>query len=93
VETEQWFKHHSSHLPVLTDEERQLVEYLTGRIPLLLCSLFEFKGKEFNQHEFMDCEDLCDVQLDVTYSFEKKRSSQNTPRMEELYVSCLLIRS
>ncbi|KAF8343536.1 hypothetical protein F5887DRAFT_918364 [Amanita rubescens] len=62
-ETNQWFKWHGHRIPSLSDKQRQQVEYLTGRIPLLLCCLF--KITDFSEPEFRNTPVLHNVKSDV----------------------------
>jgi len=66
----QWF--YSGNLLTLSSEDRQLVEYLTGRIPLLLRSLFDFKNTAFNEQEFLNCRDLSKVNQDIVNFYRAK---------------------
>ena len=67
---EKWYIHYSFKLPTLSDQERQIVEYLTGRVPLLLRGLFGIK--KFNEEEFLRLPDLVKVDLDVSDFFEAR---------------------
>ncbi|KAM6502196.1 hypothetical protein JOM56_002173 [Amanita muscaria] len=62
-ETDQWFIRHSHQIPQLSAEQRQRVEYLTGRIPLLLRCLINMNN--FVESEFRNIPDLRDVTVDV----------------------------
>jgi hypothetical protein len=66
----QWFIHHASKLPPLTNEQRQLIAYLTGRIPLLLRPLFD--QEHFNEQHFLDNKDLYKVNVEVMDFFLQK---------------------
>jgi len=61
-----WFEHHPDRLPKLSENDWEVVEYLTGRIPLLLRSLFEFQDKSFDETKFLECPDLVKVNNDIT---------------------------
>ncbi|PVG01284.1 hypothetical protein CPB86DRAFT_812548 [Serendipita vermifera] len=93
AETDQWFRHYSARLPELTPLERHFVEYLTGGIPLLLCSLFRFKDKGFNRHEFMQGDDLLKVQKGIEDFFEATlcRSRFDKEQCLEFMMICLLL--
>lgn len=44
-----WWNHHSDSLPVLTVEDKQEIEYMTGKLPLLLKELLRFKGRMYDE--------------------------------------------
>jgi hypothetical protein len=67
-----WFIHHAAKLPPLSDQERRLVEYLTGSIPLLLRPLFDHE--QFDETRFVGHEDLSRVKADVIDFFFDKQS-------------------
>jgi len=71
-ETNQWFNHHNHKLPQLTTNERQIVEYLTGRIPLLLRCLFDIQ--HFDESKFMNFPDLIKVNDDISKFFRTRKS-------------------
>jgi hypothetical protein len=64
---DKWYTHFSYKLPTLSDQERQFVEYITGRIPLLLRPLF--KIKKFDEATFLRSPDLLKVNADVINFF------------------------
>jgi hypothetical protein len=86
---EKWYIHYSSKLPTLSDQERQIVEYLTGRVPLLLRGLFGIK--KFNEEEFLRLPDLVKVDLDVSDFFEARIDTLKEHRKDR-YVLCLPVR-
>ena len=88
-EMKEWYKHHLSELPRLSDQERQIVEYLTGRIPLLLRGLFGIK--KFNEEEFLRLPDLVKVDLDVSDFFEARIDTLKEHRKDR-YVLGLPVR-
>ena len=65
-----WFDYNATSLPELSPESRKFVEYMTGSIPLLLQSLFQFKGKEFDQTALLDVRELLLVQEDITSFYD-----------------------
>ncbi|KAF8234815.1 hypothetical protein L208DRAFT_1393487 [Tricholoma matsutake] len=69
-ETDQWFILHGYQIPQLSAEQRERVEYLTGRIPLLLRCLFNMT--EFDELEFRNMPDLRNVVLQVDSFFRTK---------------------
>jgi len=60
-----WRQHYSQKLPYLSEDDWGLIEYLTGRIPLLLRALFQFKDEKFTEHEFLASAELRKVVSDV----------------------------
>jgi hypothetical protein len=84
----EWYKHYLSKLPSLSDQERQIVEYLTGRIPLLRVL---FGIKKFNEQVFLHFPDLKKVGLDVSDFFKARINALNEDQMDE-YVLCLPVR-
>ena len=88
-EMKEWYKHHLSELPRLSDQERQIVEYLTGRIPLLLRGLFGIK--KFNEEEFLRSPDLLKVKVDVSIFFKARINALNEYE-KDLYVLCPPVR-
>ena len=83
---EKWYIHYSPELPRLSDQERQIVEYLTGRVPLLLRGLLGIK--KFNEEEFLRLPDLVKVDVDVSDFFEA-RIRTLTEQQKDEYVLCL----
>jgi len=69
-ETDQWFTHYGHLIPLLSDEQRLLVEYLTGCIPLLLRCLFDVKS--FDELEFKNNSSLREVASDIDIFFRTK---------------------
>jgi hypothetical protein len=67
-----WFIHHAAKLPQLTSEQRQLIGYLTGRIPLLLRPLFD--QENFNEQRSLDHKDLKKVNVEVIHFFIQKQT-------------------
>jgi hypothetical protein len=57
----------------LSPEQRQVVEYLTGRIPLLLRCLLGIQN--FVESDFRDIPELRKVNLDVNNFFASKYES------------------
>jgi hypothetical protein len=72
METDQWYRHYVDKIPQLSDKNRRIVEYLTGRIPLLLRALFD--GAQFDEASFMNHKDLLKVKEDVLRFFEGKHT-------------------
>jgi len=70
-EMNKWYTHFSSKLPTLSDQERQIVEYITGRIPLFLRALFGIE--KFNEEMFLRSSDLLTVGMDVTDFFMNRQ--------------------
>ncbi|KAF8221565.1 hypothetical protein L208DRAFT_1462363 [Tricholoma matsutake] len=69
-ETDQWFILHVSRIPQLSAEQRERVEYLTGRIPLLLRCLFNMTN--FDELKFRNMPDLLNVAFQVESFFRTK---------------------
>jgi len=69
-ETDHWFRHYSPRLPKLSSENGRLVDYLTGRLPLLLRSLFDVRN--FDEQHFLTSHDLHQIRLDVVGFFNVK---------------------
>jgi len=65
-----WYDHYSSKLPRLSDQEKQIVEYITGRIPLLLRPLFDMN--KFNEEKFLLSPELRKVYMDVSRFFTNR---------------------
>jgi len=84
-----WYIHYSSKLPTLSDQERQIIEYLTGRIPLLLRVLFSIE--KFNEEEFLRFSDLVKVNWDVS-TFFMERIEMLKEDQKDVYVLCLPVR-
>jgi hypothetical protein len=82
---QEWYKHYSSELPRLSDQERQIVEYLTGRIPLLLRVLIGIK--KFNEEEFSRFPDLQKVDVDISNFFRARINALKEDEKDE-YVLC-----
>lgn len=51
---------------MLSDENRAFVKHITGCVPLLLHSLFRFKGQPFNEEAFMCFKELRDIQSNIS---------------------------
>ncbi|PVF93480.1 hypothetical protein CPB86DRAFT_818794 [Serendipita vermifera] len=70
----QWLKHVKDQLPNpgLTDEEQEVVDSVTGHVPLLLRPLLEFQGKAFDQGRFLQSEEFDRVGMDIRQFFEDK---------------------
>lgn len=67
-EMKQWWAHHKGKLPIFEQEsDKGRVEDLTGRIPLLLRPLLEWKGQDFSniQREFWDHRELDMVKTNI----------------------------
>jgi hypothetical protein len=79
-----WFDHYADKIPALISLDRKFVECVTGRIPLLLRALFYFQDKPFNRLEFMKCEDISQVQTDVTEFFFQKTRELHTLLMGKI---------
>jgi hypothetical protein len=79
-----WFDHYADKIPALTSLERKFVEYVTGRIPLLLRALFYFQDKPFKRVEFMKCEDIAEVQTNVAQFFSQKMREIDAFPMEKI---------
>ncbi|PVF91067.1 hypothetical protein CPB86DRAFT_803090 [Serendipita vermifera] len=71
-ETKQWFKHYARQLPSLTLQDKNLIMYLTGSVPLLLRAVFRFKKSGFDEHKFMECRDVLVIRRGVTQLFHGK---------------------
>jgi hypothetical protein len=80
---DKWYTHFSYKLPTLSDQERQFVEYITGRIPLLLRPLF--KIKKFDEATFLRSPDLLKVNTDV-FNFFMAQEKALKGRMKAEYV-------
>jgi len=87
AEMEQWWKHYSSSLPSprLEEEQRLLVESLTGRIPLLLRALFQFEGKPFNEHQFLASTEIAKVWDDIHSFYQRLKEGPSWSAQAELY--------
>jgi hypothetical protein len=72
-ETDQWFYHHSKNLPKFSDEQMQVVKYLSGKVPLLLRPLLGLK--EFKESAYIKCKVLWSVNLAVDAFYRTKRRS------------------
>ncbi|KAH9953864.1 hypothetical protein BGW80DRAFT_1451367 [Lactifluus volemus] len=86
AETEQWFILHDRQIPRLSDEQRRLVEHLTGRIPLLLRHLFNMAN--FDEQKFREITDLRNVGLQVSQFFRTKYESQD-PLSQKTYLGIM----
>src|SRR2546425_3899819 len=86
----QWWTHHSSLLPnpPLDEDQRQLVESLTGRIPLLLRALFEFRqqGIPFDEDQLLQSNDFRKVKDDIFAFYQGLKEGLNWSVKKELYV-------
>ncbi|KAF8327351.1 hypothetical protein F5887DRAFT_1274679 [Amanita rubescens] len=85
-ETDQWFKWHGHRIPPLSDKQRQLVEYLTGRIPLLLRCLFNMP--KFVELEFRKQFYLRNVKSDVD-EFARTKLSLLKPLSKKWYLEIM----
>lgn len=65
-ETDAWFKHHegSPTLSQLTPLDREFIEDITGRIPLLLQPLLQMD--KFDQMSFLNCKAMTNVTTNIT---------------------------
>ncbi|KAM6502225.1 hypothetical protein JOM56_002202 [Amanita muscaria] len=87
-ETDQWFIYHDHQIPQLSAEQRQRVEYITGRIPLLLRCLLNINN--FVELEFRDIVDLRNVTVDVEKFFRAKLASLlNDALSKERYLTIM----
>ena len=71
---EQWWVHHRDKLPIFEHKSnKDRVEDLTGRIPLLLQPLFEWKGEDFCkiEQQFWLHKDLVVVKQNI-YDFANR---------------------
>ena len=66
METDEWFAHHTAELPKGSQENRGFIEYITGRIPLLLHSLLDFKTEMFDEPTFLKSTQMRLVERHVT---------------------------
>ncbi len=63
VEANNWFKHHATSLPQLSDEDHTFIKYITGYIPLLLQPLI---GMEvFNKSDFLKHKELTKAEKNI----------------------------
>ena len=83
----EWVKHHTAFLPVITPEEWQEIEYLTGRIPLLLRALLGPPGEdrtyEGERGRILRTGDFMDIQNWVTLFAKKQHRTLGKARFIE----------
>src|SRR4051812_31589946 len=84
----QWWKHYSCSLPSprLEEDQRLLVESLTGRLPLLLRALFQFAGKPFNEREFLASTEIAKVRDDIYAFYQRLKEGPSWSAQHQLYV-------
>ena len=71
-----WWSNYAASLPNLDPNAQEFIEYITGRIPLLLRPLFKYGvGKEFDRAKFLCSEKLMIVQDDI-YRFYQSISDE-----------------
>ena len=68
METDAWFTNHANDLPTGALENRQFIEDVTGRLPLLLRPLLDFKAREeaFDTSTFLGSTQMELVVEDIT---------------------------
>jgi hypothetical protein len=87
-----WYKHFSDSLPNkgFGKKERLIVEYFTGRIPLLLRDLLQFQGQPFNESLFLSSDGLQKVTHDIVEFYQKSQEEQTWPAREKMYAYSVL---
>ena len=73
-----WWNYHESELPPLDGDTREFVEYMTGRVPLLLRSLFQFKSGIFDRARFLQSTELVRVRKQINTFYERRLASDLT---------------
>ena len=53
-----WWERNRTTLPTLNESDREWVEELTGRIPLLLKPLSQFADQVFDEEKFLCCHEV-----------------------------------
>lgn len=87
-----WWYHHEGKVPMIEDDDKARVEDLTGRIPLLLCPLLEFTGKQFCdiEHEFLEHRDLAVIEKNIRESAAVKIKTETGSNYEKWVITCFL---
>lgn len=87
-ETKLWFQHYKDQLPKpeLESEEQEIVDTLSGHVPLLLRPLLKFQGKKFNQLGFLHSEELNQVGMHITQFFNDKLQSLPNKNRRDQYL-------
>src|SRR6266487_4461772 len=90
---EQWWKHYSCSLPSprLEEDQRLLVESLTGRIPLLLHGLSQFEGKPFDERQFLASRDIAKVWDDIYAFYQILKEGPSWSAQAQLYVPSICL--
>jgi hypothetical protein len=88
-----WYRHFSDSLPSegFGPQERLVVEYLTGRIPLLLRDLLQFKGQPYDEPKFLLSGGLQKVRRDIAEFYQKSQEQSAWHAREKPYVCLLLL--
>ena len=53
-------------LPKLDTNDRKCVKEITGRIPLFLKPLLQFKGDQFDEDKYLSCDELRSVTENIS---------------------------
>jgi hypothetical protein len=77
---EWWTIHQNDNrLPIMDEDEKSHIQYLTGNIPLLLRPLLQYSGKEFKDIEsmFLNSNELKNIVVGIHTFANRKRAELN----------------